>query len=72
MPKRGLGQFADLRRGLAKKEEGGVFERQGFIQAILMPGRWHKKLNFLIEISKSIFIKFYSKHFGVELTFKIN
>ena len=32
---------------------------QGFIQAILMSSRWHKKLNFLIEFSNSIFIKFY-------------
>ena len=32
---------------------------QGFIQAILMSGRRHKKLNLLIEFS--IFIKFYFK-----------
>ena len=32
---------------------------QGFIQAILMPVRRHKKLNLLIEFSNSIFIKFY-------------
>ena len=31
---------------------------QGFIRAILMSGRRHKKLNFLIEFSNSIFIKF--------------
>ena len=30
----------------------------GFIQAILISGRWHKKLNILIEFSISIFIKF--------------
>ena len=32
---------------------------QGFIQAILMSGRWYKKLNLLIEFSNSIFVKFY-------------
>ena len=26
LPKGGFGQFADLRGGLGKKEEGGVFE----------------------------------------------
>ena len=26
LPKEGFGQFADLRGGLGKKEEGGVFE----------------------------------------------
>ena len=36
---------------------------QGFIQAILMSIRWHKKLNLLIEFSNSIFIKFYFKAF---------
>ena len=37
---------------------------QGFIQAILMSGRRHKKLNLLIEFSNSIFMKFYFKaHF---------
>ena len=30
---------------------------QGFIQAILMSGRRHKKLNLLIEFSNSFFIK---------------
>ena len=34
---------------------------QKFIQAILMSGRPHKKLNLLIEFSNSIFIKFYFK-----------
>ena len=34
---------------------------QGFMQAILMSDRWHKKLNLLIEFSNAIFIKFYSK-----------
>ena len=34
---------------------------QGFIQAILMSVRRHKKLNLLIEFSNSIFIKFYLK-----------
>ena len=37
-----------------------------------MSGRRHKKLNHLIEFSNSIFTKFYFKHVGVELTFKIN
>ena len=34
---------------------------QGYIQAILMSGRRHKKLNLLIEFSNSTFIKFYFK-----------
>ena len=33
--------------------------RQGFIQAILMSGRRHKKLNLLIQFLNSIFIKLY-------------
>ena len=33
----------------------------GFIQAILMPGRWYKKLNLLIKFSNSIFIFFLNK-----------
>ena len=43
---------------------------QGFIQAIFMSGRRHKKLS-LIEFSNSIYIKCYFK-IGVELAFKIN
>ena len=34
---------------------------QGYIQAILMSGRPHKKLNLVIEFSNSTFIKFYFK-----------
>ena len=34
---------------------------RGFIQAILISGRRHKKLNFLIEFLNLIFIKFYFK-----------
>ena len=34
---------------------------QGFIQAILMSGRRHKKLNLLFKFSNSIFVKFYIK-----------
>ena len=36
---------------------------QGFIQAILIFVRRHKKLNLLIEFSNSIFITFYFKTF---------
>ena len=39
----------------------GEIRIQGYIQTILMSGRWHKKLNLLTEFSNSIFIKFYSK-----------
>ena len=35
-----------------------VIPYQGFNQAILMPGGWHKKLNLLTECSNSVFIKF--------------
>ena len=35
--------------------------QQGFIQAILMSVRRHKKFNLLIEFSIRIFIKFYFK-----------
>ena len=35
-----------------------IFLLQGFVQAILMSSRRHKKLNLLIEFSNSIFIKF--------------
>ena len=35
--------------------------QQGFIQAILMSVRRHKKFNLLIEFSNRIFIKFYFK-----------
>ena len=35
--------------------------QQGFIQAILMSGRRHRKLSLLIEFLKSIFIKYYFK-----------
>ena len=34
---------------------------KGFMQAILMGGRRHKKLNLVVEFSNSIFIKFYFK-----------
>ena len=44
----------------------------GFIQAILMLDRQHKKLNVLIELLNSIFIKCFLKHLVVELAFKIN
>ena len=47
-----------------------MFDRsvQGFIQAIVMSGRWHKKLNFLIEFQDSIFILFYfKKHVKTDL-----
>ena len=37
-----------------------------------MSGRRHKKLNLQIEFSNSLFIKFYLKHIGVKLAFKIN
>ena len=40
---------------------GHQLQQQGFIQAILMSGRRHKKLNLLIEFSNAIFIKFYFK-----------
>ena len=43
-----------------------------FIQAILMSVRRHKKLNRLIEFSKSIFPHSILKHVGIELAFKIN
>ena len=36
---------------------------QGFIQAILMSIRRHKKLNLVIEFSNPIFIKVYFKAF---------
>ena len=45
---------------------------QGFIQAILMSGRWHKKLNLLIWLSNSIFINLILKYIGIELAIKIN
>ena len=34
---------------------------QGFIQAILMSGRWLKKFSLLIEFPNSILIKFHFK-----------
>ena len=38
----------------------GKFSNIGIIiLAVLMSGRWHKKLNIIIEFSNSIFIKFY-------------
>ena len=40
---------------------GPKLEGQGFIQAILMPGRQQKKLNLLTEFSNLIFVKFYFK-----------
>ena len=46
--------------------------RQGFIQAVLMSGRRHRKLNLLIEFKNSIFKKINLKHVIVELAFKIN
>ena len=46
--------------------------RQGFIQAILMSGRQHRKLNLLIEFKNSIFKKINLKNVIVELAFKIN
>ena len=39
----------------------GLLMLQGFIQAIFMSRRQHQKLNFLIEFSNSIFLKFYFK-----------
>ena len=45
---------------------------QNFIQAILMSGRWCKKLNLLSGFSSSIFIIFFKKHIGFELAVKIN
>ena len=45
---------------------------QGFIQAVLMPGRLHKQLNLLIEFSNSILINLFENHIGIELSFKIN
>ena len=49
-----------------------VYCKQGFIQAILMSVRLHKNLDFLMEFSNSVFVKFYFKQFGVEITFKIH
>ena len=46
--------------------------RQGFIQAILISVRQHKKLNLLIEFSNLIFTNFILKHVGIELAFKMN
>ena len=45
---------------------------QGFIQAILMSGRQHKKLNLLTEFSTQSSKKFILKHIDTELAFKIN
>ena len=45
---------------------------QGFIQAILMSVRRHKKLNLLIEFSNSFFTNFFLKDVGIELAFKLN
>ena len=45
---------------------------QGFIQAILMYGRRHKKLNLLIEFSNSIFIKFCFKAYKNMLTSNVH
>ena len=60
--------------GSIKWELNQVFSlyHQGFIQAILMSSRQHKKLDLLTEFYNSIFIKFILKHIGVELSFKIN
>ena len=50
-----------------------IIEAQGFIHAILISGRWHKKPNVLIEVvSNSIFLIFFIKHVVIEMTFKIN
>ena len=46
--------------------------QQEFIQAILMSGRQHRKLNLLIEFKNSIFKKINLKHVIVEIAFKIN
>ena len=45
---------------------------QGFIQAILMSGRRHKKLNLLTEFSTQSSKKFILKHIDTELAYKIN
>ena len=49
-----------------------VYCKQGFIQAILMSVRLHKNPDLLMEFSNSVFVKFYFKQFGVEITFKIH
>ena len=45
---------------------------QGFIQAILMSSRQHKKLNLLTEFSNLISQNFSLKHTGSEIACKIN
>ena len=57
--------------------QGGLLDTypislQGFIQAILMSVRRHKKLNLLIEFSNSFFTNFFLKDVGIELAFKLN
>ena len=49
-----------------------VIQLHGFIQAILMSGRWYKKLNLLIKFSNSIVIILKKKHIGFELAVNIN
>ena len=51
-------------------ESVDVLEFHGFIQAILMSGRWYKKLSLSIEFWDSIFI--FLKHTGFELAVNIN
>ena len=45
---------------------------QGFIRAVFMSGRRHKKLNLLISFQTQSSSNLMSKHIGVELAFIIN
>ena len=57
---RNLGNFSDA----GNFRNAGKFSNIGNrIQAILMSGRWHKKLNLLIVFSNSIFMNFFLNSF---------
>ena len=51
-----VGNFSDV---VNFNNAGNLSNVGNIILAVLMSGRWHKKLNIIIEFSNSIFIKFY-------------